>query len=160
MQPLVKPGTGHFQYSAHQHERKFLPVLVHEPVLNPGSLAKYRAAYLAGRAPLPAGASGNAAAGSRFLLRPARRFAFVFYRHDGLDPRLQTMGRYPQPRRDLRDRAASLVHLPNCFFFEFWRVTLCAHSYLLFANARSEMSTGVWEVHIDSGRALVRHDRW
>ena len=46
MQPLVKPGPRYFQDTTHQHERKFVPVLIHEPVLYSGSLAKYRAAFL------------------------------------------------------------------------------------------------------------------
>ena len=45
VQPCVETRAGNTQNSAHQGDRVFVTVLVHEAVLHSGSLAKYRAAF-------------------------------------------------------------------------------------------------------------------
>lgn len=46
LQPCIKTCTCHLQNPAHQGQRIFVTVLVHEAVLHSGSLEKYRAAFL------------------------------------------------------------------------------------------------------------------
>jgi len=109
---------------ATQHERKLVSMLIHEPVLYSGSLAKYRAAFLEDRAPLPDVASWSAAAESRFSLRSVRHFAFRPLSTSLPDPLVQTMGRPPDQAATSGTGCPPLDELANRFFLELWRVTL------------------------------------
>ena len=45
MQPLIKPATSHLEHATHGLRIEFVSMIVDEPVLYSGSLAKYRAAF-------------------------------------------------------------------------------------------------------------------
>lgn len=148
MQPLVQPCSGHLQHAAHQHQRKLVPMFVHEPVLYSGSLAKYRAAFLA-----------DSSSSRRRIWDRSRRIslfastssALCFSSLVGMNALTHLYKLWadtPQSGRNLGSRVTPLDDLANCLFLEFRHVTLCAHLFLLCSNHRSEMSTGVGGVKL------------